>query len=278
MSVFYVTNVKRNKSAMPRKGQKKEFRVEPIPEKVNKKYEHLGKHIPYPLPGWNNRPFLLTLIAGFGGGKTNALVRMVEEVYHGAFDEVVIFSPNFTADESFQVLRGLKKIVYSLECNNEILERLIQELKRRQAAEKAGLGRAQNVLLVFDDFGPDFKSKELKKSMLWLASQARHAGIHGIIVSLQSLLQFEGILVSASSAWCIWAVEERSCQKICKELGTNLLSGKDLKKFIDFGTSRHAHSFCYINRKGGLLKDSYFVHASEGFQNYFDSDGKPKEA
>lgn len=261
---------------MPRKTQKP-FKVEPIPEKVNNKYLHLGKHVPYPLPGWNNKPFILSLVAPFGGGKTNAMVRMVQEVYHSAFDEVVIFSPNFTADESFQVLRGLKKIVYSLECNNEILERLIQEQKKRQAAEKAGFGRAPNVLLVFDDFGPDFKTKDMKKNMLWLASQARHAGIHGIIVSLQSLLQFEGILVSASSAWFIWAVEERSCQKMCKELGTNLMSGKDLKKFIDFGTSRHAHSFCYINRKGGLPQDSYFIHTSDGFQKYLDSEGKPQE-
>ncbi|KAJ3050601.1 hypothetical protein HK097_008406 [Rhizophlyctis rosea] len=249
----------------PRK--KKEFKVEPLPESVNKKYQHLGKYVPYPLPGWNNKPFILACLAPTGSGKTNALVRLVQQVYHKCFDEVVCFSPHMTSDEFFHELRGLKKIVYSTECDNEILDSIIKEQKKRQEAEKAGFGRCPNVLLVFDDFGPDFRGRDLKKSMQWLFSQGRHAGIHGIICSVQSLLQFEGMLISQANAWFLWALEERSCDKVCKELATNLMSRKQLKAFIDYGTSREVHSCCYVNRKGGLPEDSFFVHTSAGFEN-----------
>jgi len=256
---------------------KKPFKVEPIPEKVNARYQYLSKHVSYPLPGWNGKPFILTMVAPTGGGKTVGGVRLLQH-YHKTFDLIVCFSPHFTSDESFQELRGLKKIEYSLECNNEILERIIKTQKERQAAEKAGFGKCGNLLLYFDDFGPNFRGTDLKKSMQWLFSQGRHAGIHGIICSVQSLLQYEGMLISQSNGWFIWAVEERSCDKICKELGTNLMSRKQLKKFIDEGTSREAHSFCYINRKGELPADSYFIHTNkDGFQKYFDSDGEPKE-
>jgi hypothetical protein len=266
MSVFYVTSVERNKSSMPRKGQKKDFVVQPIPSRGSK-YKQLEKHIPYPLPGHNGKSFNLTLVGPRGSGKSVAGVRMIQQAFRKGFDEVVVFSPNLYNDDNFKEIMGLKNVYGSTEVDNEILDRLMKEQERRMQAERAGMGICPVTLIWFDDEGGKLKSKELKRAISHLFTQGRHSKFC-IMVSIQSLLQYEGILLSNTTAWCCWSLEKRSLDKVAKECATNLMDTKAMSKFINYGTSREPHSFVMINTNGGLPADCYFVHTSKGFERY----------
>lgn len=251
------------------KKPKKAFRIEPIHNKGDAKYAQLGKHVPYPLPGWNGKPFVMTLLGKRGSGKTVTLIRLIQAYAKGAFDEIAIFSPNVVTDDNYEELVGLENISIEAEVENDLLKRVIQFQKDRMEKEKAGLGACPVVLFVFDDEGGKFRSKDLKKAVSWLYTQSRHAKIGGIITCLQSLTQYDSLFISQTTAWVIWPYEARSLKKITKELATNLVGTEDLAAFINFGTALEPpHSFVYINTYGGRLEDCYFVHSSKGFEAY----------
>jgi Poxvirus A32 protein len=261
--------VTENKDIMPAKNKKKEFVVEPIPSKGGK-FKQLEKYVTPPLPGSNGRSFVVSLLGPRGSGKSVFGVRVIQNCYRKAFDEVVIFSPNLYNDDNFREIMGYRNVYGSTHVDNDILDKLIEEQNRRMQSERAGMGICPVVLIWFDDEGGKLKSKELKRTISHLFTQGRHAKFC-IMVSIQSLLQYEGILLSNTTSWVCWSLEKRSLDKVAKECATNLMDTKAMTKFINHATSQEPHSFAMIHN-AGLPSDRCFVHTSKGFERYIQPD------
>ena len=256
--------VTENNDIMPAKNKKKDFVVEPIPSKGGK-FKQLEKHVTPPLPGSDGRSWVASLLGPRGSGKTVAGVRMIQNCYRKAFDEVVIFSPNLYNDDNFREIMGYRNVYGSTEVNNDILDKLIE-------SERAGMGICPVVLIWFDNEGGKLRSKELQRTISHLFTQGRHAKFC-IMVSIQGLVQYESILLSNTTSWFCWSLEKRSLDKVAKECATNLMDTKEMTKFINYATSQEPHSFAMIHNTG-LPSDRCFVHTSKGFERYIQPESE----
>lgn len=177
-----------------------------------------------------------------GSGKTNVVLHMLKSksLLGNAFDVVLYLcdSPDDLMKDNLKI----PKENYIKNFTEDWLEKLID--KQRQAVEKKGVHRADNVLLIFDDILS--KQKFLNSKMLTkLVTECRHYNI-SCIFNTQSYkkiprvvrLNCRGIILFPSSLGELVKFSEENCLPN--------MSNKRFLELVQYCT-KDAYQFAFIN-------------------------------
>ena len=100
-------------------------------------------------------------------------------------------------------------------------------------------------LLMLDDSGNDLLRSKLKHMGNVLYTTFRHYG-RNLIVAAQTLMHLEGIMVTNTSQFTIWDMNQRQLTKLSHDLATARMKEKELENFIKENT-KQPYSFVWID-------------------------------
>lgn len=215
------------------------FEVKPIKFKhaVNQNFSMIADGLPKPTRGG----FACTLLGKRKSGKSNLVCNMIlNGGYKKAFNSIVILSPTVFLDRTYTSLHKLDNVLCSDKVNNETLENILQIQKGRYLSDP----KNSSMLLVLDDSGPFFKTKEAKKQVEIYYSTARQYNC-SIICCVQSVTMLTSIQFSNSSYWCIWALDNRALKKISNDLSCHL-TPKEFEGLVRKATAK-PYDFLFVD-------------------------------
>lgn len=192
-----------------------------------------------------------------GGGKTTAMVDLVDRVFRHQVERVVVCCPTWASQTTFDPIRDLVKVprdILDLKSINgqkkkngkkkkqkDPFKEFFSSLKKQKILATAQGTETIKTLLIVDDMAGDKVQHERMGYLAQLSIQARHLNLSIIVISQQPKLTCNGFRQNVDAAICFpptstngqaWLHEELNLNLIPKEefncmIRTAWLGGKD---------------------------------------------------
>jgi len=214
--------------------------ISPVDYKKRIPKKHYDK-LPFPLM---QPHYFCTVIGRRKSGKTMCVVRLILDYYKHAFDYIIVVSPTWKTDDTWQALGKLKELKEKVMFTDAIENETIINILERQKQLVMHDPKHSRLLLVIDDCGSSLRGKELRKAVNTCASTLRHFNASCFLMA-QSILQLDGVQVTNSTQLLIYAQDQRAIRKISADLCFH----KGQKWFEEFVTecTKEKYSFAFID-------------------------------
>lgn len=231
------------------------FAVKPI--KLAQQDERRYKSIPSPIP---KPPLAMCCVAARRNGKSTVIVNLLTQVYAKVFREVIIISQTIAHDSTYAPLSKLKNVsihdVRKAPIDNELLAQIWARQEQVLLEDPSA-----DLLVVFDDLGSKYRSKDMLSGMKKWSQLSRHPRISYICIA-QSLLNFSSEMISNATSWIIFKLNARDLRRCCETLATKMMDRDALSEYISRNTVK-PYSWILINLIAARDEDVYNTYDPE---------------
>lgn len=183
-----------------------------------------------------------------GGGKTTAMVDLVNRVFRHQVDRVVVCCPTWSSQPTFNPIRDLVKIprdILDLKSINELKKKrgkkkkqkdpfkdFFNSLKKQKALAALNGEETLKTLLIVDDMAGDKVQHERMGYLAQLSIQAPHFNLSIIVISQQPKLTCNGFRQNVDAAICFPPTSTNGQAWIHEELNLNLIPKEEFNYMI----------------------------------------------
>jgi len=207
--------------------------------------------VPYPLPCFNERPFLWGIISRTGQGKSVLVANLLRrpEFYFKKFDEVFIATSN--VDENGEITDSAYKLIEFNEDNiyTDFDEGIFEDIKKKILSDEDW--QDKNYLLVIDDLPYSLRNNKVGKILL----KHRHLNLSIIFTTQKVNIVSRLVRTNMTNITIFKSLNKDELEDLNKTIDIDKNAFREL---LDYAT-KEPYNFLFIN----VLKPKFYKNFSE---------------